>query len=166
MTRLILIRHAKAEQAAPGEHDVDRHLSERGHADAGAAIPMLRGIEMPSPVTVLVSPAVRTQETYDAIASGLPDHTRMTPERLYEAGVSTVLDLVSTDVVHVDAHPGTVIVIGHNPTMGDVVRHLTGEPIASFPTCGIAVLDGSLADAASGTWSLVSMDVPRAPQPS
>ena len=34
MRRLMLLRHAKTEHAAPSGHDQDRRLDDRGHRDA------------------------------------------------------------------------------------------------------------------------------------
>jgi phosphohistidine phosphatase len=118
---LVLLRHAKAQ--APGElPDVDRPLTERGRADAGAAGTWLAA-EGLHPRLVICSPAVRTRQTWHAVAiamAGADPHVAA-PEvhyerKLYDGGRTELIDLVqavSNDIT-------TVLVIGHNPTVSDV----------------------------------------------
>ena len=64
---IIVMRHAKAEQGGPS--DFERQLTDRGMADAAAAGTWLaeRGVV---PDHALVSAAVRTQQTWEALADG------------------------------------------------------------------------------------------------
>lgn len=164
MARLVLIRHAKAEPPAPGQPDVDRTLSDRGRADATVAADRLGMLELELPIAVLVSPAERTQQTYALMRAGLPAHDRWDVDELYEAAVSTVVDAVDDRLRPADDElaAATIVVIGHNPTMRDLVAHLTGADIPHLPTSAIAVLDSASGDLASGQWSLTSLAVPRA----
>lgn len=162
MSRLVLIRHAKAEPSTPHDADVDRPLAARGRADAQAALPVLAGLALSTPVIVLVSAAVRTQETYACLRHGLPAHKRVDEPRLYEAAVSTVVDVVEEHAARLAPGAGSVIVIGHNPSMRDVVSHLSDERLLHFPTCAIATLEGVFGEYGSGAWQLTSMRVPRA----
>ena len=68
MRRLILLRHSKTERAAPGEPDRDRKLMKRGRADAPiiGAYMAHHGL---IPDLALVSPAMRTQETWTLVAA-------------------------------------------------------------------------------------------------
>ena len=68
MRRLMLLRHAKTERAAPSERDYDRKLMKRGRADAPAigAYMAHHGL---GPDLALVSPAVRAQETWTLVAA-------------------------------------------------------------------------------------------------
>ena len=68
MRRLLLLRHSKTERPEPGERDRDRKLTERGRLDApiiGAYMARHRFI----PDRVLVSPAIRTRETWELAAA-------------------------------------------------------------------------------------------------
>lgn len=156
--RLVVIRHAKALAGTPGQADVDRDLDARGVRDAAAAAVILRSMAWSEPVTVLVSPAVRTQHTYRIVRDSLPVHDRRDAAQLYEAGVSTITTLVA----ELSPPPNTCVVIGHNPSLRDLVSHLSGAPLDHLPTAAIAVLEGSFESLASGTWTLTSLDVPRA----
>ncbi|GAA4691483.1 histidine phosphatase family protein [Nocardioides nanhaiensis] len=163
---LVVMRHAKAEQAAPT--DAERPLAERGHVDAEAAGRWLaeQGVH---PDAALVSAARRTEETYAAVARGAGWDLAPTLEPgLYAAGPEAAVDLVRL----VDDEVRTLVVIGHNPTMGSLALLLddgTGDADASavaaqgFPTSALVVFayDGSWADLAPGTASLTASHVGR-----
>jgi phosphohistidine phosphatase len=85
----------------------------------------------------LVSPARRTQSTWDLVAAELdrPPPARV-DDRLYAAtsvGLLAVLGELSDELA-------TVVLVGHNPTVEDLVERLTGELVA-MPTSAIAVID-------------------------
>ena len=141
---LVLLRHAKAE---PGDHrpDIERPLAERGRRDAAAAGAWLAA-EGLRPDLVLCSPAVRTRQTWHGVAVAMAeaDPAGGAPEVRYEAGLydggrTEVVDLLRA----VPETVGTVLVIGHNPTVSDVSVLLrpdgrrTGGDV--LPTSGLAV---------------------------
>ncbi|MFW8211369.1 SixA phosphatase family protein, partial [Klebsiella pneumoniae] len=66
MRELILLRHAHAEPATPGQADLDRPLSPVGLAEAEAAGKWLKENKL-LPDCVLCSPARRTRETLEAV---------------------------------------------------------------------------------------------------
>ena len=69
---LILWRHADAEE---GADDLARRLTKKGEADAAAMAKWLRG-RLPRDFTVAASPAVRAQQTAEAL--GVPIKTDRT----------------------------------------------------------------------------------------
>jgi phosphohistidine phosphatase len=111
---LVILRHAKAERPAESA-DVDRPLTERGHADAGAAGAWLAAHGY-HPDLVLCSPARRTRQTWHGIAVALTPNgateVRYEPS-VYEAGPSGLLTLIQA----IEPRFHTVLLIGHNPTM-------------------------------------------------
>jgi len=139
---LVILRHAKTERAED-VLDIDRSLTERGHGDAGAAGAWLSAHGY-RPDIVLCSPARRTRQTWHGIAIAL----RLTdaPEVRYEPLLYTgnggdVLELLRG----VPDGFGTVLLIGHNPTLSMVSASL--DPQASrdsdsLRTCGLAVHEG------------------------
>ena len=163
---LAVMRHSKAEQDGPT--DFERPLAERGRADAAAAGAWLaaQGFE---PDHVLVSAALRTRQTWEAVASG--GGWDLAPELdrgLYSAEPDTAIDLVTL----VDDAVRRLVVIGHNPTMASVAQllgdgegdpELESELLAGFPTSAIAVFeyDGAWADLAEGSARLVGYHVGR-----
>ena len=64
MRRLLLLRHAKTESDASSGRDQDRRLDDRGRRDA-AEIGGWIGRHPPAPDAVLVSNAVRAQQTWE-----------------------------------------------------------------------------------------------------
>jgi phosphohistidine phosphatase len=143
--RLILMRHAKAEQVAPTDHQ--RPLSRRGRADAIAAGEQLAELRL-FPDYALVSSAARTIGTWDGVAPSIGANTQVVVERsLYGAAAAQVLEEISL----VPAEIETLIVIGHNPTMdwlsfdlddGDESGASARAVVASgFPTCAVTVFE-------------------------
>ena len=144
MPRLLLLRHAKTERAEPGERDRDRKLMARGRADAsiiGAYMARHRLI----PDLALVSPATRTLETWQLVATALGKTPRMAKdERIYNAGTDGLDELIrSTDDVR------ALLVVGHNPGLHDLARQLIGSGDVEareslnekLPTSGLVVID-------------------------
>lgn len=108
---LLLWRHA---QAADGVPDMDRALTERGHAQARVMADWLRP-RLPADLRILVSPARRAQET--AAALGLPFET--TDAIAPGAGARALLEAAGWP-----ARGGSVLVVGHQPTLGEVAAAL------------------------------------------
>ena len=133
----MILRHAKADRPT-GVADVDRPLTGRGHADAAAAGAWLASRGYP-PDVVLCSPAKRTRQTWHGVAlalSGAPD-VRYEPD-LYAGGVDAVLSLIAS----VPGSAGTVLVVGHNPTVSMLSARLdpaTAHDSDGLRTSGIAV---------------------------
>ena len=153
------MRHAKSDYPA-GVADHDRPLNARGRRDAGVAGEWLSdhaGRLVIGDLTVLVSSAERAQQTWAIAGRGLPARVSTEP-RVYEASVSTVIDLAATQA------SGTVLIVGHNPTLEQCVRHLAQRADdVVMKTCAIAVLE--LDD--SGSWGsgsavLSELHTPRA----
>jgi len=161
---LVLLRHAKA--AHPDRTaDVQRPLTPRGHADAAVAGALLASQHL-VPDLVLCSPARRTRETWHGVALALgPEATGITvaydPEVYESAGPQQLLDLITATVPEI----GTLLVIGHNPTMSALSALLDpGAPGEGLRTCGIAVhrVPGSWSDLAPGGAPLTATHTPRA----
>jgi phosphohistidine phosphatase len=121
--RVVLLRHAKAERPA-SIADVDRPLTARGYADAGAAGGWLaQGGHLPS--TVICSPAKRTRQTWHAVALGMAEapagRTRAEPLAdsgpvvNYEPGAydGDAIDLLAL-IRAADPVAAVILLIGHN----------------------------------------------------
>jgi phosphohistidine phosphatase len=163
---LVIMRHAKAEPSAPSDHE--RVLTDRGIADAAEAGAWL-GAAGTTPGRALVSDAARTRGTWAALAGGagwdvVPEYDAS----LYAAGPETALDLFR----ETDDAVGTLVVVGHNPTMAYVAQMLDdgdGDAEAAaamnegFPTSAVAVfsVDGAWADLEMGGARLTAFHVGR-----
>ena len=98
MRRLILLRHAKTEIDAPTGQDQDRRLDDRGRLDA-AAIGGWIGRHPPYvPDAVLVSPAVRTRQTWEIVREAIKTHVTQPrvefPAELYGADPAQLLQII------------------------------------------------------------------------
>lgn len=108
---LILWRHA---EAAPGDPDAERPLTGRGRAQADLVARWLAP-RLPPDLRVVVSPARRTQETARALGRAFE-----TVERLAPGNDSGALLTVA-------GWPGAeqpVLIVGHQPTLGDLASRL------------------------------------------
>jgi phosphohistidine phosphatase len=171
--RLLLMRHAKAEQE--GETDHARRLSARGHRDARAA-GMLLGERGDVPTLVLVSTSQRTRDTWDGVLAGLverPGSGGWSPEAwfdraLYDDGPRAVVELVGA----VEDTVSSVLVIGHNPAISMVAAALSdggADPVLEqavvkgLPTAALACFDVPVPwrDVNAGRLRLTDVDKPR-----
>lgn len=144
MDALVVVRHAKA--AWPeGVADLDRPLAARGLRDA-PVIGQWVGAHVHGPWVALVSPAIRTMQTWEAMAPSLPGvEMRIDPE-LYDAPWQRMLRVARS------AAPagGTLILVAHNPGSQDLVAALSTATdkggkrrlrvLEKFPTSAVAVL--------------------------
>lgn len=109
MRRLVLMRHAKAERAGAGDNDFERALTPRGGADATLVARALEASGV-RPDKVLVSSAVRTRQTWEAMAQVFPDAEVQLTRLLYHAEPDVILDAVEAETA-----ADTVMVVAHNP---------------------------------------------------
>lgn len=109
MRELVLLRHAHAEQAAPGQNDLDRPLSAEGLAEAEAAGRWLRDKGL-VPDCVLCSPSRRTRETLEAVLAAIGYVDQRLDDAIYEASPGTLAALA-------DQHREVerLMLVGHNP---------------------------------------------------
>jgi phosphohistidine phosphatase len=121
--RLLILRHAKSSWANSSISDWQRPLNERGLRDAPRAGEWLRERAL-TPDLILTSDAVRARTTAEAVAraAGYSQEIRIEPS-LYHARPDDVLAVLGG----VSAEARTVLVVGHNPGLEELVQQLTGE---------------------------------------
>ncbi len=102
---LLLWRHAEAED---GEDDMKRRLTQRGEKQARVMAKWIRA-HQPRNMRIIVSPAVRTQQTAEALKLPFETHRKIGPE-------ACVSELVAASGW--PAASGAVLVVGHQPTLG------------------------------------------------
>lgn len=137
MRQLILLRHANAEPAQPGQADADRPLSLRGQAEADAAAAWLKSHAL-QPTRVLCSPAKRTRETLERVLAVLGYTDVRYEPRIYDAVPGTLMAVLDE---HADVD--RVLMVGHNPGFEQTAALLHSGQSGDFrgmPTAGIAVL--------------------------
>lgn len=119
------MRHAKASPTTAGVADFDRPLLEEGRVAAALVGLFLKREEFEVDLA-LCSPAARARETIESVlqAAGVSLKARA-DQRLYEGGSLLLLEVLS----EVEDNPETVLLVGHNPVLEQVVHQLTGESV-------------------------------------
>ena len=162
MRELHVLRHFKAEPGG-GVPDRQRALSPGGRRAAGAVAGLVdrEGIR---PQLVLCSPSLRTRESLALLEPAVGTPEVRLEEAVYGGGPDDVLDVVRG----VDDAVSAVMVVGHNPTLHDLVLHLldpedslrvaSGYPAGALATLGF---DLPWADLDRGSARLVRFLLPR-----
>ena len=113
---LILWRHAEAQDWVDGCDDMARTLTPRGERQA-IRMSLWLDRQLHEGTRILVSPARRTVQTAEALGRKY----QRKPELAPSGSAAELLELVQWP----DAK-GTVLVVGHQPTLGQAVAHLLG----------------------------------------
>nr|WP_255631005.1 histidine phosphatase family protein [Novosphingobium sp. FKTRR1] len=164
-----MFRHAKSDWSDARARDFDRPLNARGQRGAAAMGRFVReqGWTFEH---IIASPAVRVAETIEvatkAYGRGFPVEW---DRRIYLASSATLLDLLR----EVEGDPASVLMIGHNPGLEDLIFDLVPDDGTSplrdiveqkFPTATFALLEADIerwADLAEGSARLISLTRPR-----
>jgi phosphohistidine phosphatase len=135
VSTLILLRHGKSDWSG-GEPDHLRPLARRGQRQVPEA-----GRWLADNVGVIdlavVSPAERTRETWRLAAAELAVPPPVQEdERVYAGSAPSLLSVLR----ELPADLATVVLVGHNPGLEDLVGSLTGRWVP-MPTSALAVID-------------------------
>ena len=143
---LLLLRHAKSSWGDPSLADFDRPLAKRGRE----AAPLV-GREMArrgwAPGMAIVSPALRTTQSWELVAGELPAAPDLLFEpSIYEAEPEALLSAIR----RLPDRIATAVLVGHNPGMEQLAAMLCGQAgdeaamarmRAKFPTAAMACLE-------------------------
>ena len=120
---LVLWRHAEAEEWAEGHDDMARSLTSRGEKQA-ARVAQWLDRQLPQGARILVSPARRCEQTVLALGRKYTVQAELAPgcsvEKLLES-------------VRWPGAEGTVLLVGHQPTLGQTIAQLIGLSAAECP---------------------------------
>ena len=120
---LILWRHAEAQDPDGDMSDLDRPLTRRGEKQAARMAAWLDR-QLPDGTRILSSSARRTDETVRALGRRFKSLDELRPG----ASVEQVLQLAGWP-----AAKAPVLVVGHQPTLGQVAATLLGLPSGECP---------------------------------
>lgn len=129
MTKVYVLRHAKAEQQGPT--DRERHLSEKGSLQSAALGSWIAEEQIEFDV-VVVSSATRTQETLEGL--GLESGVVEVSNKAYNSTASTLAELIRES-----GATDSVLIIAHNPGVSDLC-HQAGHN-AGLNTCTLVELE-------------------------
>lgn len=134
---LYLIRHAEAAGMSSGQRDFERPLNARGEQDAMEMGQRLKARSI-VPDTLISSPALRAVQTSELIATeiGFPVSAIVFHKSIYEAAVADLIEIIQS----LDDDLNSVMIIGHNPSIGWLISQLSDKHIANIPTGAIATL--------------------------
>ena len=121
---VFVLRHAIAENAAAGQSDADRRLTEEGRVKLRGVIRRAKTAGF-APGLVLTSPYVRTRQTTQVML----DEWGTTCETIVSENLTpyaSVVDLWSEmrDYVRM----GPLVLVGHNPLLSELVSVMVGSP--------------------------------------
>ena len=133
MKTLLVLRHAKSSWNDPALDDHERPLNKRGRRDAPRMGELVREYGL-IPDVVISSDAVRARLTAEAVAEAAryAGEILLDPH-LYLACPADILSLLAT----VRENAETVMIVGHNPGLEQLVEQLTGER-QDLPTAALA----------------------------
>ena len=120
---LILWRHAEAEEGTP---DLERKLTSRGKKQARRVAEWLH-TQLPNSARILVSPAIRARQTASELID-MSDRTSRTVDALAP-------DAAARDVLVAADWPRArvpVVVVGHQPTLGQVASLLLAGEVQDW----------------------------------
>jgi phosphohistidine phosphatase len=113
---LILWRHAEAVEPVPGDLDLKRALTTRGEKQAARMATWLDR-QLPETTKIWVSPAVRAEQTARALGRKFKLSEEISPQ----GSVEQLLELAQWPL-----GKGCVLLIGHQPTLGQTIAQLIG----------------------------------------
>ena len=123
MKTIYLARHAKSSWNSVAVSDFDRPLNRRGEADAVKMGEELKRLDW-LPEKIIASPAIRAKQTCKSYCEIL-DYPVANVEwnsEIYAAHMITLLQLL----LSLNESINSVMLIGHNPAMEDLLVHLCG----------------------------------------
>ncbi len=137
MKTIFLVRHAKSSWSTPSLEDFDRPLNNRGKRDA----PFMGDVLFRKnifPQLIISSPALRAITTAKIIAEKLnyPVKNIIKNKNIYEAGALDILEVVKKT----DDKIESLMIVGHNPGLTDLVNLISDNRLDNLPTSGIVCL--------------------------
>lgn len=158
--RLLVVRHAKSDWHPEIASDHARPISPVGLGDAPRVAAAVAGKGW-HPDHVACSDAVRTVQTWQAMAKALGTPSVATHPELYHAGLPALRQVAAGW----DDRWRTVLALGHNPGWSELVHALSGVAL-ELKTCNVVSLvtqADSWLEALEGAWQVEGWIRPRDP---
>ena len=134
MKTLTIVRHAKSSWHEPVLSDRERPLNTRGQRDAPRMGKRIADAGI-RPSLIISSPATRAWTTAQIIAEELsyPVEFLQREKSLYLASLNDILDVI---VAQGDGF-NSLMVVGHNPGLTNMVNFLSPGITGNLPTAGV-----------------------------
>ncbi len=127
MRQLLLLRHAKSSWEDRGLSDHDRPLNPRGRQAAASMREAMENLGL-VPDMILVSSALRTRQTLEAMEPWSETPLVESMDSLYLAGVPQLLKALQG----VPETVRSVMLVGHNPGLHELAVRLVGAHAMTF----------------------------------
>ncbi|APW45227.1 SixA phosphatase family protein [Rhodoferax antarcticus] len=118
---LILWRHAQTFDAEPGDDDLSRLLTPKGEGQA-ARVGKWLDRQLPDSTRVLVSPARRAEQTARALGRKFKFRDELAPD----CHADEALAFIQWRAENSLPHKGSVLLVGHQPMLGQIAARLLG----------------------------------------
>ena len=137
MKQIFILRHAKSDWKASFDSDYERPLAKRGVKAARMMGRFMRRTDQ-VPEKVLSSSAIRARATAElAIEAGDWQCQTDYLDSLYGATAASILELIRSQ----DEGISSLLIIGHQPTLSELIAELAGGAGVRFPTAALARID-------------------------
>ena len=134
MKTIYIVRHAKSSWDITELPDEKRPLLEKGKKRTKKVIDYLQDHNI-SVDYIISSHAVRALETAKILARGLkyPEENIKIDSHVYYANGNSLLN----QFYDLPSRHHSVMIVGHNPSLTDLVNFFLGKPIENLPTSGV-----------------------------
>ena len=136
MKSLIIVRHCKSSWADLSLSDFDRPLNKRGNIDGELMSNYLREKEKKIDKLIL-STSKRTRLTSKYFTEKIHFDSISYLDELYHASYSDIINIISK----VENNFNSVMVIGHNPGLTELINQYTMMNIYNLPTTGVVKVE-------------------------
>jgi phosphohistidine phosphatase len=136
MKTLYVLRHAKSSWENHQQTDFERPLNERGLLTAPRIGKLMRDQSF-VPDLIISSPATRAKITAEIVRDKANFQSEIQlDKRIYEALAENLFDVLSSVLDDIES----VLLVGHNPGLENLVGSITGE-IRAMPTATLVVIE-------------------------
>ena len=146
MKKLIIIRHCKSSWSDLNLNDFDRPLNNRGIQDGN-----LMSKELSKKIDkvdlLFSSSSKRTRLTADFFIEVINIKKINFMDELYHSSSENIINILKK----ISSTKKSVMVIGHNPGLTDLVNKLTSINLYNLPTCGVAIINLNIKN-----WDLIN----------
>ena len=149
MKKLLLLRHAKSSWNNPNLANFERPLNNRGKQNAATMGKCLRKEKL-VPDLIITSAAKRANKTANLVAKKCGYDKKI---HVLESSYGGNLENYSIAIHDIGDKHKTVLLVGHNPTIEEVVERIIGESKV-ISTCTLAHIDLSI-----DSWKEFNYDV-------
>jgi len=135
MKTLYILRHAKTVHGGQNLKDFDRYLKPGGVKEAKAMATLMKENNH-IPQLIIASPAKRAKQTTEIFCDTFdyPVENVIEDESIYFGGIGDMMNIFQ----NLDNKIHSAMLIGHNPTVHEMVNYFINAPVHYYPTCAFS----------------------------